>query len=152
LFNEGYHGSSAENPLHPAMCADAIRLVELMLDANAVDHVTVHALAALFCFNAARLGTRLDGDGVLLPLAEQDRSRWNRSLLDRGLRHLASSAAGNRLSRWHLEAGIAFEHTSAPSVAETNWGRIVEYYDALMADSPGPVVALNRGLAIAELR
>jgi RNA polymerase sigma factor (sigma-70 family) len=152
LFNEGYHGSDAENPLHPAMCADAIRLVELLLEATAVEHGTVHALGALFCFNAARLPTRLSEDGVIVPLAEQDRARWDRSLLERGVRHLGESATGDHWTRWHLEAGIAFEHSSASSVGETNWGSIVEYYDALVALSPGPVVALNRALAVAELR
>jgi RNA polymerase sigma factor (sigma-70 family) len=152
LFNEGYHGSDADNPLHPAMCADAIRLVELLLAGSGVEHRTAHALAALFCFNAARLSTRLDAEGVFVPLAEQDRTRWNRSLFEQGVQHLGSSAGGDGWTRWHLEAGIAFEHTSAPSVAETDWERIVEYYDALLALSPGPVVALNRGLAVAELR
>ena len=152
LFNEGYHGSNADNPLHPAMCADAIRLVEILLEAIAVERSTVHALAALFCFNAARLSTRLDVEGVFVPLAEQDRSRWSRSLFERGVQHLGESAGGRHLTRWHLEAGIALEHTSAPSLAETNWERIVEYYDALLALAPGPVVALNRGLAVAELR
>ncbi|AKV03963.1 RNA polymerase sigma-70 factor, ECF subfamily [Labilithrix luteola] len=151
LFNEGYHGSDADNPLHPAMCADALRLSELLLGASAVEPSTVHALAALFCFNAARLTARLCEDAVIVPLAEQDRSLWDASLFGRGLQHLAASATGDRLTRWHLEAGIAFEHTSAPSVAETNWARIVEYYDALAALSPGPIVALNRGLALAEL-
>lgn len=152
LFNEGYHGSDEENPLRPAMCADAIRLAELLLAAGPAERGTVHALAALFCFDAARLGTRLDGDGVMVPLAEQDRTRWDHSLLLRGLRHLGASATGDRWTRWHLEAGIAFEHTSAASLAETDWGRIVGYYDALLALHPGPVVALNRGLALAELR
>ncbi len=152
LFNEGYHGSDADNPLNPAMCADAIRLVELLLEASAVERATVHALAALFCFNAARLSTRLDAEGVFVPLAEHDRSRWNRSLFERGVQHLGESAGGDRLTRWHLEAGIALEHTGAPSVAETDWEKIVDSYDALMEIAPGPVVALNRGLAVAELR
>jgi RNA polymerase sigma factor (sigma-70 family) len=152
LFNEGYHGGDADSPLHPAMCADAIRLGELLLQATAAEPRTVHALAALFCFNAARLPARLDDDGVIVPLAEQDRSRWDRALFERGLQHLAASATGDDWTRWHLEAAIAFEHTSASSVAGTNWERIVQYYDALMALSPGPVVALNRGLAVAELR
>lgn len=152
LFNEGYHGSDSENPLSPAMCADAIRFAELLLAAEAATPSTVHALAALFCFNAARLPARLCDDGVVVPLAEQDRSRWDRTLIDRGLCHLSASAVGNRLTRWHLEAGIAFEHTSAASLVSTNWTRIVEYYDALAQLSPGPVVALNRALAIAELR
>jgi RNA polymerase sigma factor (sigma-70 family) len=152
LFNEGYHGSDAETPLHPAMCADALRLAEMLLTAPAVEHGTVHALAALFCFNAARLPSRLDEGGVIVALAEQDRSRWDRSLLDLGVKHLGDSATGDHWTRWHLEAGIAFEHTSAPSVPETNWARIVDYYDLLVALAPGPVVALNRGLAVAELR
>jgi RNA polymerase sigma-70 factor (ECF subfamily) len=152
LFNEGYHGSDADSPLHPALCADAIRLAELMLQASAVERSTVHALAALFYFNAARLPARLDEAGVIVPLAEQDRSRWDRSLLERGLVHLSSSAGGEHWTRFHLEAAIAFEHGHAASVKDTNWARIVEYYDALGALAPSPVVALNRGLALAEHR
>jgi RNA polymerase sigma factor (sigma-70 family) len=152
LFNEGYHGSDADNPLHPTMCADAIRLAEMMLQQHAVERTAVHALAALFCFNAARLSTRMDAAGVFVPLAEQDRGRWSRSLFEQGVQHLGESAGGNCFTRWHLEAGIALEHTSAPSLVDTNWERIVGYYDALLALSPSPVVALNRGLAVAELR
>jgi RNA polymerase sigma-70 factor (ECF subfamily) len=150
LFNEGYHGSDPDNPLHPAMCADAIRLAELLLSAS-VEEATVHALAALFCFHAARLSTRLDAEGVFVPLAEQDRRLWSGALIARGIEHLGASAGGERFTRWHLEAGIAFEHTRAASVAETDWARILEYYDALMALSPSPVVALNRAVALAEV-
>ncbi len=150
LFNEGYHGNATDSPLHPALCADAIRFAELLLGAAAVEPSTVHALGALFCFGAARLGTRLDAEGVVVPLAEQARTRWDPRLIERGILHLGASATGPSWTRWHLEAGIAFEHTRAASVAETDWDKIVAYYDALLAISPGPVVALNRGLAIAE--
>ena len=108
------------------------------------------ALAALFCFDIARLPSRLDAEGVFVPLEEQDRAQWDRPLIERGLAHLAASATGDRMSRWHLEAGIACEHAVAPSVRETGWGRIVALYDLLMAQSPGPIVALNRALAVAE--
>jgi len=151
LFNEGYHGSDPENPLSPALCADALRLVELLLDAPGVERPSLHALAALFCFNAARLATRLDEDGVLVPLAEQDRTRWDRLLFERGVAHLGASAAGETLTRFHLEAGMAFEHTSAASLAETNWPRIVEYFTVLAALSPNPVVAMNHAVARAEV-
>jgi RNA polymerase sigma-70 factor (ECF subfamily) len=134
------------------MCADALRLAELLLQSRAVERRTVHALAALFCFNAARIATRLDAEGVVVPLAEQERARWDGALIARGLGHLGESASGDHWSRWHLEAGIAFEHTTAPSVAETNWARVVDYYDVLLSIAPGPIVALNRGLAVAELR
>jgi len=152
LFNEGYHASGGESPLRPAMCAEAVRLAELLAGATGVDEASAHALAALFCLHAARLSTRLEGGAAFVPLAEQDRAQWNAALVHRGVRHLAASATGDRLGRWHLEAGIAFEHTSAPSLAATNWARIVAYYDALVAVAPGPVVAMNRALAIAELR
>lgn len=151
LFNEGYHGSDPENPLSPALCADAIRLAELLLDARGVERPRVHALAALFCFNAARLATRLDMNGVAVPLAEQDRTRWDRALIERGVVHLGKSAEGDAFTRFHLEAGMAFEHTTAPSVTDTNWPRVVGYFDALMALEPSPVVAMNRALALAEL-
>jgi len=152
LFNEGYHGSDPDNPLHPALCGDALHLAELLVAAPAADAITAHALAALFCFNAARLPSRLDDDGVLVPLADQDRSRWDRALVERGIYHLGASATGERFTRWHLEAGIAFEHTRAAAMATTDWSKIVACYDALAALAPGPVVALNRGLAVAELR
>jgi predicted RNA polymerase sigma factor len=122
----------------------------LLLDTTATAHPDVSALAALFCFDIGRLSTRLDAQGVFVPPGEQDRSRWDRALIERGMAHLAASAVGGRMSRWHLEAGIACEHVVAPSVGETNWDRIVTFYDLLMAQSPGPIVALNRALAVAE--
>lgn len=152
LFNEGYHGSDPDSPLQPAMCADALRLGALLLRASEVEQRRVHALLALFCFNAARLATRLDEAGVVVPLEQQDRTRWDRSLLEAGIEHLGASAGGAALTTLHLEAGIAFEHTRAASVASTDWAQIVDYYDALLAREPSPIVALNRALALAELR
>src|SRR5262249_11295692 len=91
-------------------------------------------------------------EGVFLPLAEQDRALWDRALIERGVVHLAGASTGAQVTRWHLEAGIACEHTIAPSVPATNWQRVVDLYDALLALAPSPIVALNRGLAVAELR
>ena len=150
LFNEGYHGSNPRQPVRPDLCADALRLAELLLGTPATATPEARALAALFCFDSARLATRLDAEGVFVPLREQDRSRWDGRLVERGVAHLAAAASGDRLSRWHLEAGIAAEHVLAPSVEGTDWGRVVSYYDLLLAEAPGPVVALNRALAVAE--
>jgi RNA polymerase sigma factor (sigma-70 family) len=150
LFSEGYHGSNPDEPVRPFLCTDALRLTQLMLETSATAHPEVSALAALFCFDIARLSTRLDADGVFVALEEQDRWRWDRALIERGLAYLAASAGGDRMSRWHLEAGIACEHAMAPSVRETDWSRIVAFYDLLVAQSPGPIVALNRALAVAE--
>jgi RNA polymerase sigma factor (sigma-70 family) len=150
LFNEGYHGSSPQNPIRPFLCEDALRLVELVLEAKATTHSDAHALAALFCFNGARLSTRLDQQGVFVPLEEQDRSRWNRTRIERGLIHLARAAIGDRMSRWHLEAGIACEHAIAPSIEHTDWDRIIGFYEILAEQFWSPIVALNRALALAE--
>jgi predicted RNA polymerase sigma factor len=152
LFNEGYHGSDPRNPLLPAMCAEAIRLTELMLQSPMIRQPEAHALAALFCFHASRLNTRLDDEGVFVPLAEQDRSLWDRPLISRGVLHLSKASTGEQLTRWHLEAGIACEHAIAASVEDTNWQQIVNLYDALVVLTPGPVIALNRAVAVAELR
>jgi RNA polymerase sigma factor (sigma-70 family) len=150
LFNEGYHGSNPQDPIRPYMCTDALRLTELLLDTRATAHADLHALAGLFCFDLARLATRVDDQGVFVPLEDHDRSRWDRALVERGLQHLARSATGHHMSRWHLEAGIACEHAIAPSLEETDWDRIVGFYDLLVQRSQSPVVALNRALALAE--
>jgi RNA polymerase sigma factor (sigma-70 family) len=150
LFNEGYHGSNPQDPVRPFLCTDALRLTELLLEVEAATHADVHAVAALFCFDTARLATRVDEQGVFVPLEDQDRSRWDQGQVERGLAHLARSATGDHMSRWHLEAGIACEHAIAPSVRETDWDRIVVLYDLLLRQSPSPVVALNRALALAE--
>ncbi|MFI7402435.1 RNA polymerase sigma factor [Streptomyces sp. NPDC049541] len=150
LFNEGYHGSNPQDPVRPFLCDDALRLTELLLQTKTTAHPDVHALAALFCFGAARLSTRMDGQGVFVPLEDQDRSRWDRARIESGLIHLAHAATGDHMSRWHLEAGIACEHAIAPSVQETNWDRIIGFYQLLAEQSPSPVVALNRALAVAE--
>ena len=150
LFNEGYHGSNQRDPIRPFLCTDALRLTELLLETRAAACADVHALAGLFCFDLARLASRLDDQGVFVPLEDQDRSRWDRALIESGLQHLARSATGDHMSRWHLEAGIACEHAIAPSLEETDWDRIVDFYDLLVQRSQSPVVALNRALALAE--
>jgi RNA polymerase sigma factor (sigma-70 family) len=150
LFSEGFHGSNPQDPIRPFLCTDALRLAELLLETKATAHADVHALASLFCFDLARLATRVDEQGVFVPLEDQDRSHWDRALVERGLRHLARSASGDRMSRWHLEAGIACEHAIAPSIEETDWDRIVGFYDLLVQRSRSPVATLNRALALAE--
>jgi predicted RNA polymerase sigma factor len=103
------------------------------------------------CFNAARLTTRVDASGNLVPLAEQDRSRWDRRLILEGERELEAAATGDEVSEYHVEAAIAAMHTRAPSAGETDWESIVALYDALLRLRPSPVVELNRAIAIAQI-
>ena len=150
LFNEGYHGSYAELTVRSDLCAEAIRLVVLLLEYPPAARPSTIALAALMHLHAARLATRVDADGELSGLGEQDRSRWDARLIDQGLVLFDRSAAGDELTSFHLEAAIAAEHVRAASVAATSWPTIVALYDRLLALAPSPVVELNRAVAIGE--
>ena len=150
LFNEGYHGASAETPVHAELCDEAIRLVALLREHPPAATPATDALAALMHLHAARLPAKVDSAGDLSALVHQDRSRWDAERIAAGLELLGRSARGNEVTPYHLEAAIAAEHASAPTLAETNWGTIVSLYDKLMALAPSPVVALNRAIAIAE--
>ena len=150
LFNEGYHGASAKSVVRVELCREAIRLTSLLQEYPAGDTPATRALRALMCLHAARLPARLDAGGDLQPLAGQDRSRWDRTLLAEGQRWLEDSATGPELSDYHVEAAIAWAHGSARSAEDTDWTRIVALYDQLMAIRPSPVVALNRAIAIAQ--
>src|SRR5262245_28340270 len=130
LFNEGYHGSS-EATIQQELCGEAMRLTMLLIDSPAAMVPETYALAALMYLQAARLPTRLDASGELSRLLEQDRSRWDGQLLERGLWLLDQSATGDAVSAFHVEAAIAAAHATARSVHETNWNAIVGLYDRL---------------------
>jgi RNA polymerase sigma-70 factor (ECF subfamily) len=144
LFNEGYHGAHPQNAVREDLCVEAIRLVELLANHAATSVPATRALAGLMLLHAARLPSR----GVRLD--EQDRSLWDRTLIERGLVYLDASATGDELSPYHIEAAIAAEHTTALRAEATSWARIVDLYDLLIKLRPSPVVALNRAIAIAE--
>jgi RNA polymerase sigma-70 factor (ECF subfamily) len=150
LFNEGFHGACEESAVRADLCGDAMRLVALLLEHPAGSTPATRALLALMCLHAARMATRVDGAGDLQPLADQERSRWDRSLIAEGQRLLDEAATGNELSEYHVEAAIAWAHCSAPRVADTDWAAIVSLYDLLMKIRPSPVVALQRAIALAE--
>lgn len=152
LFNEGYKASSGERLVREDLCQEAIRLTELLARHSAGNQPKTHALLALMLLNAARLPTRLDDAGNLLRLKDQDRTRWDRPRIARGMFHLAQSAAGEELSEYHLQAGIAACHCAAKDYASTDWRQILALYDRLVALNPSPVVALNRAVVVANLR
>jgi RNA polymerase sigma-70 factor (ECF subfamily) len=129
------------------LCGEAIRLAQLLASRADTGLPKVHALLALFYFQAARLETRVDGDGNLLLLAEQERSRWDQTLLTHGAVQLEQAAQGDELSEYHLQAAIAAVHATSASFADTDWPRLVDLYDQLLAMAPSPVVALNRAIA-----
>jgi predicted RNA polymerase sigma factor len=122
----------------------------LLLESPATARPDTYALAALMFLHASRLSTRLDVGGDLNPLLEQDRSRWDRRLVEEGVALLERSATGSVVSVYHLEAAIAEAHATACSIETTNWTAIVHLYDRLMDAAPSPVVALNRAIAIGQ--
>jgi len=151
LFSEGYHAACDDEVVREELCREALRLVALLVDHSAAATPATHALAALMHFGAARLFGRVDDLGELTPLAEQDRSRWDRRLIDIGLGLLERAGTGTELSEYHVEAAIAGLHASSPRVEDTRWDEIVKLYDLQMRIRPSPVVALNRAIAVAEL-
>ena len=151
LFNEGYKASSGENLVREELCDEAIRLAELLVEHPAGNRPKTHALLALMLLNAARNPTRLDREGNLLRLKEQDRKRWDKSMIARGMLHFAQSAAGDELSEYHLQAGIAACHCAAKDYESTDWEQIVSLYDRMIKLDQSPVVALNRAVAVANV-
>ena len=150
LFNEGYHGAHPTAAIRGELCQDALRLTKLLCERPLTATPGTHALAALMCLHAARSPARLDASGELRALFEQDRSLWDRALIDEGCRLLELSACGEDLSEYHVEAAIAAVHTRAQSREDTNWRMIVGLYDTLLTIRPSPVIALSRAIAIAE--
>jgi RNA polymerase sigma factor (sigma-70 family) len=152
LFNEGYHGASAECAVRTDLCGEALRLAGLLRRHPLASTPATLALGALMCLHAARLPGRVDAAGELHTLLEQDRSRWDAELIAEGQRLLDLSATGSELTEYHVEAAIASLHARARSAEETDWECIVSLYDTLMAIRPSPVVALNRAIAVAQHR
>jgi RNA polymerase sigma-70 factor (ECF subfamily) len=148
VFNEGYTAQTGKDLVREELCGEAIRLAQLLASRGDTGLPKVHALLALFYFQAARLQTRVDGEGNLLLLAEQERSQWDQDLLAQGVIELEGAAQGDELSEYHLQAAIAAEHATSASFADTDWPRLVDLYDRLTTIAPSPVVALNRAIAV----
>lgn len=151
LFNEGYKASSGENLIREDLCHEAIQLANHLVEHPVGDQPRTHALLALMLLNAARLSARVDNDGNILRLKEQDRSRWDASLIGHGMMHLHRAAAGDELSKYHLQAGISACHCMAPDYASTDWTSILGLYNRWMQIDASPVVALNRAVAVANV-
>jgi len=151
LFNEGYSSTHHDNLIRKDLVAEAIRLAELISNSKLINTGSAHALLALMYFTASRTDARLDEEGNILLLKEQDRGKWNREMTGKAIHHLDASAVAENLSKYHLEAGIAFEHAKAINYEKTNWKNILHYYNVLLTMYPSPLIALNRAIAVGEL-
>lgn len=151
LFNEGYNSTQHETLIRKDLIQEAMELCELILRSHFVGHSKAHALLSLICFTASRNEARLDAKGNILLLKQQDRSRWNKTLISKGIDHLEASGPGTHISRYQLEAGIAFEHAKAADYTSTNWNNILHCYNLLCKYYPSPVTELNRAIVVGEL-
>lgn len=148
LFNEGYSASGDNPVLRKDLCLEAMRLGMLLTEHPSTgEYPPLYALMALLCLHAARMDARLDPNNALVILQEQDRSCWDRALIDRGMQFLTRSATGGAATAYHLEAAIAAEHCLAPDFAATDWVRIHGYYTALVRLKPSSVIRLNLAIA-----
>jgi RNA polymerase sigma-70 factor (ECF subfamily) len=151
MFNEGYAATSGEALVRDDVAFEAIRLARMLAAHPATQSPRVWALLALMLLHAARFPARVDSEGTLFLLRDQDRGRWDRALIAEGLQALDRSASGDDVSALHLEAGIAACHAAAPSWDATDWRQILDLYDELLALTGSPVVAVNRAIAVSRL-
>jgi RNA polymerase sigma factor (sigma-70 family) len=150
VFNEGYAATSGDDWMRPALCDEALRLAR-MVAALAPNEAEAHGLQALLEIQASRAHARLDAQGRPVLLMDQDRTRWDRLLIRRGLAALTRAEnRGQALGPYALQAAIAACHARAARGDDTDWLRICTLYDALLAVQPSPVVELNRAVAVSR--
>jgi predicted RNA polymerase sigma factor len=148
IFNEGYAATSGEDWMRPALCEEALRLGRILAELLPAE-AEVHGLVALMEIQASRTAARVDAEGEPILLRAQNRTRWNRLMIHRGLAALErAQALGGALGPYAVQAAIAACHARAPTTADTDWARIVALYDALAQIAPSPVVELNRAVAV----
>ncbi len=148
MYNEGYSTSQGLDPIRVDLCEEAARLCHLLCE-HSVSNSTTYAILALMLFHAARLPARMDEDGAVVLLDDQDRSKWDQGLIQIARQWLARSGRGE-LSQYHLQAAIAMQHCQAKSVESTNWPVIVQLYEKLGRMNNSPIYVLNMAIARAQ--
>ena len=150
IFNEGYSATSGGDWMRPALANEALRLGRI-LAVLVAGEPEVHALVALMELQASRMGARTSADGSPILLDDQDRSRWDRLQIGRGVAALSrADALGRVRGPYALQAALAACHATAPTAAQTDWNQIVALYDALAQLTPSPVIELNRAVAVSR--
>jgi RNA polymerase sigma-70 factor (ECF subfamily) len=150
IFNEGHVATGGEGLIREDLCGEAIRLARVVVELMP-DEPEARGLLALLLLTEARRPARAAPDGSLVRLADQDRSLWNRDLIDEGHTLVRACLRQNMPGPYQIQAAIAAVHADARSAEATDWSQIVQLYDQLLALIPTPIVALNRAIAIAEL-
>ncbi|MFT3681098.1 MAG: sigma-70 family RNA polymerase sigma factor [Ferruginibacter sp.] len=151
LFSEGYYSESNETVLREEFCKEAMRLTWFLTENEATNTPAVNALMALMCFHASRFKARMNSSGEIILYEDQDEHLWSYELIEKGAYFLNAASQGNTLSKYHLEASIAWWYTKKESSTE-KWETILQLYNHLLVIEYSPVAALNRAYALSKAR
>jgi RNA polymerase sigma factor (sigma-70 family) len=149
LFNEGYYSSSQNITLRQDLCLEAMRLTHLLIENPSTDEPSVNALISLMCFHASRFEARTDENGDTVLYQDQDTDLWNKELINKGMEYLSRASRGNEISKYHLEANIAYLHTIKEDTRQ-KWECILQLYNQLLQIEYSPMAALNRTYALSK--
>jgi len=151
LFNEGYYSESKDAVLREDLCLEAMRLTYFLIKNKQTNLTQVNALFALMCFHASRFGTRKNENGEVILYQDQDEFQWNKKLIYKGTYYLKQASQGTRLSKYHLEANIAYWHTIKEDKKE-KWENILQLYNQLLVLEYSPIAVLNRTYALSKVK
>jgi len=149
LFNEGYYSATHDQVIRKDLCSEALRLALMLTQNSRTKTPATHALLALLYFQSSRLEARLDENGQAIRLSDQDPRQWDVALIQQGNEQLIQACTGSKLSTYHLEAAIAYWHTTP--AGQNKWPHILKLYDQLLELDPSPIVALNRVFAYTQV-
>lgn len=151
LFSEGYYSTSQNTTLRKDLCFEAMRLTIMLIENEQTNTPSANALFSLMCFHSSRFDARINKNGEIILYEEQDETLWNKDLIEKGNYYLNRSSTGNILSKYHLEAAIAYWHTHKSDTVE-KWENILQLYNRLLRLEYTPIAALNRTYALSKAR
>jgi RNA polymerase sigma-70 factor (ECF subfamily) len=149
LFNEGYYSESQDAVLREDLCLEAMRLTYLLIENQQTNLPPVNALLSLMCFHSSRFEARRTESGEIILYQDQDETRWNHELISKGIYFLNKASTGNKISKYHIEASIAYWHTMKSDTKE-KWENILQLFNRLLLIEYSPIAALNRTYALSK--
>jgi len=152
IFNEGFHSSRQDILIRKELCGEALRLIKLVLCKDSLRSGTAYAILSLMCLHASRLDSKTDSNGNVIDISKQDRTLWYKPMIDLGRTALLKTEDYDDLSSFHIEAAIAAEHVKADSFEQTDWNKILSYYDSLYDMNPSAFTKLNKSIVLMQLK
>jgi RNA polymerase sigma factor (sigma-70 family) len=149
LYNEGYYSESEDSVLREDLCLEAMRLTYILIENKTTNQPAVNALLSLMCFHTSRFPARKNENGEIILYEDQDETLWNYELISKGVYYLQQASRGNTISKYHIEASIAFWHTKKADTKE-KWENILQLYNQLLQMVYSPIAALNRTFALSK--